>query len=95
MITVYSLLKESGIKFNHDEVVRIADAVKMAYQMYHDREPEQVKQKEGKRKFLVNCYPEEFRPRMEKIILRHYEKKMGQPHKKYTIQDTINLANEA
>lgn len=94
MITVYTLLKESGLEFSRFDIMEIGETVSMAYLMDFDKNPQQVEQVEDGKTFTVNSYPDDFRERMEKIIVRYYEKKSGNPYKKYTYDNAKNIASE-
>lgn len=77
MITVYSVLKKSGIKFDSEDAMHIGEIVSMAWVMDYDIPQTKVKQKEGKLILKVYQYPELFRERIEKIIVRYFANKQG------------------
>ena len=74
MITVYTVLQESGLKFTEQDLKHIGFNVFLSAGS-KKVEINIIDQMEGKVSYRVKSYPNEFLPNIQKLILRYFKTK--------------------
>lgn len=80
MPTIYSILKESGIKFTPKDLKNIGINV-FASAKERGIEISEIEQVEGKDTFIVKSYPNEFATVIQKLVIRYFKNKANKKNK--------------